>query len=137
MNKIIDKISRYKELLADIQDIDIRVQEVEEDILGINGQRLEEKTGNTYRVSSSVEQQAEKLIERKEELFKEQANKMRAIKRIDNALTILTEEEREIIKIVHIEHRRYYVIQDKLNLSYQRIKQLEKQAAKKMERYVC
>jgi DNA-directed RNA polymerase specialized sigma subunit len=60
----------------------------------------------------------------------------RQLKRIENAMTILTEEERTIMQIVHIEHRKYYVLQDKLNLSYQRVKQIEKQAAQKMEEYI-
>lgn len=135
MNTTLEKIRRYKETLADIQEIDIRVQELEEEILGVSGQSGEVKTGKTYKFSSIVENQAERLMERKEDLFREQANKKRELKRIDNAITILT-EEKEIIQIVHIERRKYYIVQEKLNLSYQRVKQLEKQAAKKMERYI-
>lgn len=136
MNNTIDKVRRYKEMLADIADINIRVQELEEEILGTSGQNMGERTGKTYKITSSVEQQAELLMERKEQLYREQAAKKRELERINNAMTILTEEEKDIIQIIHIERRKYYVVQDKLNLSYQRIKQLEKQAAKKMERYV-
>lgn len=136
MNNTIDKIRRYKEMLADIADIDIRVQELEEEILGVSGQSLGERTGKTYKITSSVEQQAELLMERKEQLYREQSAKKRDLERINNAMTILTEEEKDIMQIIHIERRKYYVVQDKLNLSYQRVKQLEKQAAKKMERYV-
>ncbi|OOM71111.1 hypothetical protein CLPUN_51030 [Clostridium puniceum] len=136
MNNTIDKIRRYKEMLADIADIDIRVQELEEEILGVSGQSMGERTGKTYKITSTVEQQAELLMERKEKLYREQSAKKRELERINNAMTILTEEEKDIIQIIHIEHRKYYVVQDKLNLSYQRVKQLEKQAAKKMERYV-
>lgn len=136
MNTTLEKIRRYKETLADIQEIDIRVQELEEEILGVSGQSGEVKTGKTYKFTSIVENEAERLMERKEDLFREQANKKRELKRIDNAITILTEEEKEIIQIVHIERRKYYIVQEKLNLSYQRVKQLEKQAAKKMERYI-
>jgi DNA-directed RNA polymerase specialized sigma subunit len=136
MDNTIDKVRRYKEMLADIADINIRVQELEEEILGTSGQNMGERTGKTYKITSSVEQQAELLMERKEQLYREQAAKKRELERINNAMTILTEEEKDIIQIIHIERRKYYVVQDKLNLSYQRIKQLEKQAAKKMERYV-
>jgi DNA-directed RNA polymerase specialized sigma subunit len=136
MNNTIDKIRSYKEMLADIADVDIRVQELEEEILGVSGQSMGEKTGKTYKITSSVEQQAELLMKRKEQLYREQSAKKRIIERINNAMTILTEEEKDIIQIIHIERRKYYVVQDKLNLSYQRVKQLEKQAAKKMERYV-
>jgi len=137
MNNTISRIGKYKEILADIGEIDIRVQELEDEILGISGQGMEERTGKTYKITSSVEQQAEKLMERKEELYKEQIAKKRELKRIDNAITILTEEEKDIMQIIHIEHRKYYVVQEKLMLSYQRIKQLEKQAIIKMERYIC
>jgi len=136
MNNTISRIGKYKEILADIGEIDIRVQELEDEILGISGQGMEERTGKTYKITSSVEQQAEKLMERKEELYKEQIAKKRELKRIDNAITILTEEEKDIMQIIHIEHRKYYVVQEKLMLSYQRIKQLEKQAINKMEKYI-
>ena len=136
MNNTIDKIRRYKEMLADIADIDIRVQELEEEILGVSGQSLGERTGKTYKITSSVEQQSELLMERKEQLYREQSAKKRDLERINNAMTILTEEEKDIMQIIHIERRKYYVVQDKLNLSYQRVKQLEKQAAIKMERYI-
>lgn len=136
MNNTIYRIRKYRELQADIMDIDIRVQELEEEIFGISGQGTGERTGKTYKITSSVEQQAEKLMEKKEELFRNQAAKKRELKRIDNAMTVLLDEEREIIQIVHIEHRKYYVVEERLKLSYQRVKQLEKQAAKKMEKYI-
>ena len=136
MSNTVNRIRKYKELQADIADIDIRVQELEEEILGVSGQGTEERTGKTYKITSSVEQQAEKLMEKKEELYKNRAGKKRELKRIENAMTILTDEENDIIQIIHIEHRKYYVVQEKLKLSYQRVKQLEKQAAKKMEKYI-
>ena len=58
----ISRIRKYKELLADIQEIDIRMQEIEEDIIGISGQATGERTGKTYKITSSVEQQAENQI---------------------------------------------------------------------------
>lgn len=136
MNNTIYRIRKYKEILADISDIDIRVQEIEEDILGISGQGIEERTGKTYKITSSVEQQAEKFMEKKEELYKEQSAKKRELKRIDNAMSVLTEEERDIIQIVHVEHRNYWVLEQKLNKTYRRIKQIEFDAITKMKRYI-
>ena len=51
-------------------------------------------------------------------------------------MTILKENEREIIQTVHIEHRNYYIVQDKLRITYPRVKQIEKQAAQKMAKYL-
>ncbi|WP_297426294.1 hypothetical protein [Clostridium sp.] len=135
MISTLDRIRKYRETLADIQEIDIKVQELEEEMSEFNRKAKEEIIEANYKVTCDAGE-AEKLKEKKEALYKLKANKKRELKRIENAMTILTEEEREIVQVVHIEHRRYYVVQDKLNLSYQRIKQLEKQAAKKMEKYI-
>lgn len=136
MNNTVYRIRKYKELKADIQEIDIRVQELEEEILGVSGQGTEERTGKTYKITSSVEQQAEKLMEKKEELYRQQAVKKRELKRIDNALTMLNDEEKEIIQIVLIERKKYWRLEQKLNLSYSRIKQMEYDAIKKMKKYI-
>jgi len=136
MNNTVYRIRKYKELKADIQEIDIKVQELEEEILGVSGQGTEERTGKTYKITSSVEQQAEKLMEKKEELYKEQAIKNRELKRIDNALTMLNDEEKEIIQIVLIDRKKYWRLEQKLNLSYSRIKQMEYDAIEKMKKYI-
>lgn len=75
-------------------------------------------------------------IELKEKLIKKQAIYISAIERTENAMSILTDEEKDIIETIFINKKSYYLIQDKLNFSYGRIKQLEKQAAKKMEKYI-
>ena len=94
MNNTIYRIRKYKELKADIRDIEISIQELDEEILGVSGQGTEEKTGQTNKFSSSVEQQAGKLMEKTEELLKLKASKEREIQRIDNAMTILLDEEK-------------------------------------------
>ncbi len=134
--KVRNRVKKYIELIADIQEIDLKFQEIEEEILGISGQGTEERTGKTYKITSSVEQQAEKLMERKEELYIEQAAKKREIKRIDNALSILTDDERTIIQLALIERKKYWRLEQKLNLSYSRIKQMEYDAVKKMKSYI-
>ncbi len=130
------RIKKYKELKADIVDIDIRMEELEEEIVGISAQPSGERTGQTYKITSSVEQQAEKLMEKKEELIKIKADKERELGRINNALTVLTDEEREIIETVYIEHKKYWKLEEKLNKTYARLKQIEKVAIKKMAKYI-
>jgi len=137
MKNTIYKIRMYKELKADIRDIEIRLQEIEEEILGVSGQGTEERTGKTYKITSSVEQQAEKLMDKKEELLRVKTSKEREIQRIDNAMTILLDEEREIIQVVHIDHKKYWRVEEMLNLTYSRIKQIEKEAIEKMKKYIA
>lgn len=137
MKNTIYKIRMYKELKADIRDIEIRLQEIEEEILGVSGQGTEERTGKTYKITSSVEQQAEKLMDKKDELLRIKTSKEREIQRIDNAMTILLDEEREIIQVVHIDHKKYWRVEEMLNLTYSRIKQIEKEAIEKMKKYIA
>ena len=136
MNNTVKRIKRYKELKADIVDINIKLQELEEDMLGITGAGLEERTGKTYKITSSVEQQAERHLEKKDKLLKLRASKEREIARIDNALTVLKEEERDIVETALIEQKKYGLLEIKYNRTYSRIKQIEGEAVKKMEKYL-
>lgn len=136
MNQTIAKIRRYKELKADIRDIDIRLQELDEEILGITGQGTEERTGKTYKITSTVENQAEKHMKKTDGLLKMRAHKEREVKKIENAISVLTEEEKEIIELAHIHLKKYWKIENQLHKSYSRIKQIESEAAIKMERYL-
>lgn len=136
MSKVVDRIKKYKELKADIVDIDIRIQELEEEMIGISAQPTGERTSNTYKITSTVEMQAERHLEKKEELLEQRARKEREIMRIDNAMTVLKEEERDIVRTALIEQKKYSLLEIKYNRTYGRIKQIEGQALRKMERYL-
>lgn len=137
MKSTAERIKKYKELKADIVDIEIRIQELEEEMIGISAQPQEERTGKTYKITSSVEQQAEKHLKRKEDLLRKKASKEREIARIDNALTILKEEERDIVQTALIEQKKYGLLEIKYNRTYSRIKQIEVEAVRKMEKYLA
>lgn len=136
MKKIANRIRKYKELKADIVDIDITIQELEEEIIGISGVSFEERTGKTYKITSSVEMQSEKHLKEKERLLRKRSIKEREIERIDNALTILKEEEKDIILTALIEQKKYSLLEIKYNRTYSRIKQIEGEALKKMSKYL-
>ncbi|MDB2091398.1 sigma factor-like helix-turn-helix DNA-binding protein [Clostridium paraputrificum] len=101
MNNTAKRIKKYKELKADIVDIDIRLEDKEDK------QLLE--------------------VRRAKEL---------EVRRIENALTVLTDPHKEIIEEVLINNRNYSYMQERLNLSYSRVKQLEGIALKKMQKYL-
>ncbi len=135
MNKVIHEIRKYKELKADIRNIELKLEELEEDI-GITEQPQGERIGQTYKITSTVETQAIMQIEKKEALNKAKNNKKRKIARIENALSVLKEEHREVIQLAHIELKAYWRVQEKVHKSYTRVKQLEIEAAQKMEKYI-
>lgn len=130
--KVLEEIKKYKELLADIRELDFKIEEYEESCIRDSEEISDIKLSKTNNVKSMVE----KAFENKENLLMQKSKKKMRLKRIDNALSILSDEERDIMQIVYIDRKRYCMVQDKLNLSYQRIKQLEKQAAWKMEKYI-
>ena len=136
MNGVIAKVRKYREILADIKELELEKEEIEEEIIGIGAAPHGEKISGTSKVSSTVENQVITLDKKTRDIETLIAKKKREIKRIDNAMTILKENEREIIQTVHIEHRNYYIVQDKLRITYPRVKQIEKQAAQKMAKYL-
>lgn len=137
MKNITKRIKKYKELKADIVAIDIKISELDDDILGVTGIGLEERTGKTYKITSSVEQQSERYSDEKEKLLKQRLAKEREIAKIDNALTVLKEEERDIVETALIEQKKYSLLEIKYNRTYSRIKQIEGEAIKKMEKYLA
>ena len=136
MKRIVDRIKGYKELKADIVHINLRLQELEEDITGISSKPSGEKTGKTYKITSTVEVQVEKYLKEKEKLLRQRVIKEREIARIDNALTVLKEEEKDIIITKLIDGENYLLLELKYNKTYTRLKQIEKKALEKMERYL-
>lgn len=136
IKEVREKVKKYKELKADIVDIDINIAETEEEYIGITASPQGERTSPTYKITSSVENQAEKHQEAVEKLLHIKFIKENQIKRIDNALSILDETHREVIKDTLIENKRYSYVQEKLHLSYQRVKQIEAEALREMQRYI-
>ena len=136
MKRIVNKIKSYKELKADIVDINLKLQELEEDMLGVSAQPSGERTGATNKITSTVEIQAENYAEKKESLLDAKRRKERELIRIDNALTILKEEEKDIIETVLIQGKKYSILEIKYNRTYTRLKQIEEQAIRKMSKYL-
>lgn len=135
MNKVIYKVRKYRTLKADIRYIELKLEELEED-LGITEQPQGERTGQTYKISSQVESQALTYIEKKEALETKKHLKEIEIGHIENAIESLDDAHREVIQLAHIELKAYWKIQEQLHKSYPRIKQIESEAAKHMERYL-
>lgn len=136
MKKVKDRIKKYKSIKADITNIDIRLQELEEEILGVTSMENGERTSKTYKIVSGVEVQADKYMNEKEKLLKEKVVLLRELRRIDNAMSVLDEIEKGIIEILIIDNRSCALAQMKYNLSYSRVKQLQSEAIKKMAKYL-
>lgn len=136
IKEVRNQVKKYKELKADIVNIDIMIKEKEVECLGITAMPQGERTSPTYKITSTVELQAEKHQKEIEPLLHQKFLKENQIKRIDNALTILNEIERSIVETALIKGYRYSKLEEELHITYTRIKQIESDALNKMERYI-
>lgn len=135
MNKtVVKKLKSYKELKADIVYINIQIQELTGEY-GVGAQQYSERVQSS-NTTSTVERQAEVKLEKEEKLLQEKAFKEREILKIDNALTVLNDIERDIIKTLYINQGRIASLELKYERTYARIKQIEHEAFKKIEKYL-
>ena len=131
-----DKIKRYKELKADIKYRELKLEEIEENIIGITAMPSGEKTGATYKVTSQTEIQAIKYAEDTTEIRKEIRELKREVEKIDNAMSILNDKEKEIIQAIYIDNKSRATIQNRYYIGYQAVKKIEWTALDKMEKYL-
>ena len=100
-----NKIKRYKELKADIKYREHKLEEIEENIIGITAMPSGEKTGATYKVTSQTEIQAIKYAEDTTEIRREIRELKREVQKIENAMSILNDKEKEIIQAIYIDNK--------------------------------
>ena len=89
-----------------IMNLKLELERVEHSYRGCGGFVFEERTSNTYKITSSVENE----IVAKEERVQKLNNQIRSleiqIKKIENALSILTEQELKIIELQYFKQMR-------------------------------
>ena len=136
IKEVRNQVKKYKELKADIVNIDIMIKEKEVECLGITAMPQGERTSPTYKITSTVELQAEKHQKEIEPLLHQKFLKENQIKRIDNALSILDEQHKYVVEEVLIKGKHYYDVEDILHLGYQRVKQIENEALNKIKKYI-
>ncbi|MBV7275442.1 DUF722 domain-containing protein [Clostridiaceae bacterium UIB06] len=93
----------YKIIKAEINNLELEIEEIKSEYDGVKAAVYEERTGKTNAFNSSVENEILKKEKIINELLKEKRSKERLISKIDNALTILEEEEIKIIKLRYFE----------------------------------
>lgn len=109
MKKVKQELKEYKKIIAYIKCIEIDIEELEE--------------------NEGTAEQIQELI-----LLKNKAT--RRIKSINNAMSILSDREREILEFIFINHNKYYMLEERIHLSYSAIKRIERIALKKIEKYI-
>ncbi|EEP52909.1 hypothetical protein [Clostridium butyricum] len=99
------RLKNYKMKVAKKNEMELRIKELEEEA-GISAMAQAEKTSKTYKITKAVENQAIELADKKEKLKRFINQYKIEIDHIENALSVLTEEERKVIDLVFIQGRR-------------------------------
>lgn len=99
----------YQVTQAEINNLELEIEELENEFGGLGAISYEEKTGATNKISDSI---ASEIIHKEKESYK--LNKMKRsreilLTKINNALDILDDTERKLIKYRYLEGKRTWV----------------------------
>ncbi|MGL5191600.1 MAG: hypothetical protein ACRC7S_18320 [Cetobacterium sp.] len=114
MNEIKDRLRNYKYLKARKAELEFRLEELSYSI-GPGGLDYEDKGGATNKVCSLVEAKAIELAEATTKLQKLINEHGLEIRRVENALNMLTEKERQAITMKYIENYSLLTIMYKMD----------------------
>lgn len=109
----------YKREKADIFDICLEIEELKEAVQGLTGKGNNEimQSSPTNKTSDPVTDEIMRKEEEIDKLIRIKRGKERYVSRIDNMMTILTDEERSFIDLKYFQGKKGKVIETALGLS--------------------
>lgn len=100
----------YKKLKAEIKNIDIEIEDIKNTYVGVSAIDPSQEPIKSNKITSMVENEVlnkEKRIEYLEQL---KTTKENQIKKVDNALEVLTKEDRKLIELRYFERLPNYKV---------------------------
>lgn len=107
----------YKRSVIKIKNIDIDIEELENSYEGCTGLNYDEKSSPTNKFSSIVENELVNKDYKLEKLKDKKKNYERQISRVDNILSILTNDEYRLIELRYFQRLRFKEISEILDKS--------------------
>ncbi|EJO5349053.1 hypothetical protein NRP93_003205 [Clostridium botulinum] len=123
---------KYKEMIAEIKNIDIEIEYIRQHPEGISAMNYEEKSSPTNKFNSSVENEIIEIDEKIERLKEQKAEQVYWTSKIDNALEVLDQRNEEIIKMKYFEKINNTKIAARLNLTEEWICKLKNDSLKQL-----
>ncbi|MBO0555691.1 hypothetical protein EXQ41_06450 [Clostridium botulinum] len=123
---------KYKEMIAEIKNIDIEIEYITQHPEGISAMNYEEKSSATNKFNSSVENEVIEIDEKIERLKEQKAEQVYWTSKIDNALEVLDQRNEEIIKMKYFEKINNTKIAARLNLTEEWICKLKNDSLKQL-----
>lgn len=108
----------YKKIKAEIKNIEIEIEDIKNTYVGANAiDTSQESTSETYKITSTVENEILDKERRIEYLESIKFSKENQIKKVDNALEILTEEDRKLIELRYFERVPNYKVAQRFDMT--------------------
>lgn len=126
----------YKTIKAEINNIEIEIEELKDEFTGVSAIGYDERSGPTNAFNSSVENEVLKKEKEINRLLKEKRNKERLISKIDNAIETLEYEEKEIIKLRCFERRSWNTVGSLTNRDGDHCSKIKREAVKKLSELI-
>lgn len=124
------RLRNYKAIKAKKKHYELTLEELNE--ISITAVNYDTIGGNSYTVSAPTEDKALELVDNICEITKIIKDFAREVMRIENAISILNDLERDVIEMVYFNGRKYDTITYKLNKSFRSVKKIENTALKKI-----
>lgn len=115
----------YKNLKAEIKNIDIEIEELKQNYRGCGAINYNEKSSPTYKFNSSIENEIVTREEQIKYLENIKSSKQRLIDKIDNALNTLDERSHRIIQLRYFNKQSNKQLAINLNLTEQRVSEIK------------
>lgn len=104
----------YKAMQAEIKNIDIEIAELE-NYSGVGSISYEEKSAPTNKFNSSVENEIVSKENRPDELKKKKHKLEVQLKKVDNALETLSEDEMYLVELRYFKKLQFKVIAERID----------------------
>ncbi|CZR81509.1 TPA: transcriptional regulator [Clostridioides difficile] len=120
------KLYNYNRLKAEIKYLNLEIKKKENSYLGCKFGVYTERTSQTYNISSSVENEIMRKEKEIEKIRREVESKEILIEKIDNAMSLLNEEEITLVQYRYFSKKNnsWGYIADSIGFSVTRCKQM-------------
>lgn len=130
-------LKNYLTLKAEIKNIELDINDLDKPFgIGLPSIPTSEKTSKTYKYTDAVGNEAVDIAEQKRKLEEAKAIKQGVIDRIDNAMTLLTTEEKVVITMRYFKRCAWKTVCLSLHLGYPTLKDRDHAILKRIEPFV-
>lgn len=107
----------YKKLKAEVKNIEIEIEDIKNTYIGANAIDPSQEPIKSNKITSMVENEVLDKERRIEYLESIKFSKENQIKKVDNALEILNEDDRKIIELRYFERIPNYKVAQRFNMT--------------------